>query len=103
MSNQVTIISKGESVPFIFDRGGQSIENWICTIEVKKLPGDVPTITREITPSGGAWPGFLTSAETALLDLGLYRLNGILTNSTTDEEEQISQTTRFKVGDSWAT
>jgi len=103
MSNQITIIAQGESVPFLFDRGGQSIEDWICTIEVKKLPSDAADITRVITPVDGAWPGFLTSTETTALSLGLYRLNGILTNSTTDEEEQVTQTTRFKVGDSWAT
>lgn len=103
MSNEITIISQGESVPFLFDRGGQSIEDWICTIEVKKLPSDVASITRVITPVDGAWPGFLTSTETSALALGLFRLNGILTNPTTDEEEQVTQTTRFKVGDNWAT
>lgn len=103
MSNEITIISQGESLPFQFDRGGQSIENFVCTIEVKMIPSDVSSITRVITPVDDAWPGFLTSTETSALSLGLYRLLGILTNSSTDEEEQVTQTTRFKVGDSWAT
>lgn len=103
MGNPINVIRKGESLPFVFDRGGESIDGWICTIEVKNFPGDTALISRVITADGNTWPGFLTSTETALLDVGNYRLIGVLTNATTDQEEQITETTRFNVTDSWAT
>ncbi len=104
MGNGFTIIRQGESLPFIFDRSGVSIEGWICTIEIKRFPSDTSLITpRVITPDGRTWPGFLTSDETAALDVNGYRLIGVLTNATTNEQEQIMETTRFNITDSWAT
>jgi len=102
MSN-IQPIQKGESVPFIFDRGGQSIDGFVCTINVKRLASDTSSITRVIPPDGNTWPGFLTSAETDTLTTGgkPYRLIGILTNASTDEEEQITKI-RFNITGSWA-
>ena len=103
MGNEITVVRKGESLPFVFDRAGESIDGWVCTIEVKKVPSDSSLITRVITPDGDTWPGFLTSTETSALAIGTYRLIGALTNSSTNEEEQITETTRFNITDSWAT
>lgn len=104
MGAEITIIKQGESLPFEFDRSGEDITDWICEIEIKQFTSDASFITkREITPdnTSESWPGFLTSTETSALANGLYRLIGILTNSTTDEEEQVP--IRFQVSDSWAT
>lgn len=104
MANGFTIIRQGESLPFIFDRSGESIEGWICTIEIKTFTSDTSLITpRIISPNGREWPGFLTSDETAALPVNGYRLIGVLTNATNNEEEQIMETTRFNITDSWAT
>lgn len=97
----IPIVRKGESLPFEFDRGDESIDGWVCLIEVKKLTADAALISRTITPTGTVWPGFLTATETAALAVGLYRLIAVLTNATTDEEEQVLL--RFNVTDSWAT
>lgn len=99
--SKISVVRQGESLPFVFDRGDESIDGWICTIEVKNFTGDPADISRVITPEGGEWPGFLTSSETSLLAVGLYRLIGVLTNSSTDEEEQVIL--RFNITDSWAT
>lgn len=101
MANEITIIRKGESLPFVFDRSGKSIEGWICTINVKRFPDDASQITRAIVPNGTTWPGFLTSSETeGLNSIGLYRLIGLLTNSSTGEEEQVP--VRFNLANAWA-
>lgn len=101
----ITPVRKGESFPFSFDLVGgsddNSIDDWVCTIEVKKFPGDTASISRVITPTGSVWSGFLTQAETSALAIGTYRLIGVLTNSTTDEEQQIP--VRFNITDTWAT
>lgn len=94
-------IRKSGSVPFVFDRGDESIEGWVCTIKVKQFDDDTALISRVITPADGVWSGFLTSTETAALTAGItYRLFGILTNATTDEAEQVE--TRFSLTASWA-
>jgi len=95
-------IQKGESVPFVFDRGGESIDGWICTINVKRLNTDSSSITRVIAADGTTWPGFLTSTETDTLTVGgkPYRLVGILTNASTDEEEQVTKI-RFNLTGAW--
>lgn len=99
--SKISVIRKGEDFEFVFSLGGESIQGWVATINVRKFPGDPSSITRVITAEGNTWPGFLTSAETALLAIGLYRLVGVLVNSTTDEERQ--PLIRFNVTDSWAT
>jgi len=97
---KIEVTRKGESVPFSFDRGAESITGWACLVEVKKLPADTALVSRVITASSGAWTGFLTSAETSALAVGLYRLIAVLTNATTNEEEQV--TLRFNVTEPWA-
>ena len=98
---KIQVVRKGESLPFTFDRGSDPIVNWVCTLEVKKHPGDTAAISRVIPPVGDTWPGFLTQAETGALGTGLWRLIGVLTKSSTDEEEQVPL--RFNITDSWAT
>ena len=97
----IAIVRQGESLPFQFDRADESIQGWVCLIEVKKLTSDAALISRTITPTGTVWLGFLTSTETTPLAIGLYRLLGALTNASTDEEEQVLL--RFNITDSWAT
>lgn len=97
----ISIVRKGTDFEFVFDLGGESIDGWVATINVRKFTGDTSLITRVITADGNTWPGFLTSAETALLDVGLYRLVGVLVNATTDEERQ--PLIRFNITDTWAT
>ena len=99
-SMRIEIIRKGGSLPFRFDRGDLTIEGWICNIRVKKFPDDGSSISRLIETRAGGWPGLLTSAETDTLSIGTFRLIGVLTNATTDEEEQILR--RFNITESWA-
>ncbi len=96
---------QGESIPFCFDRGGNDITGWVCTIFVKQYPDDVATITRIIPPGVNAdgdpaWPGFLTQTETNLLDHGLWYISAKLVNASNDEEEAIP--VRFNVTKAWA-
>ena len=96
------IVRKGTSVPFVFDRDGESIDGWVCTINVKQSPSETSVITREVEPDTlcNQWEGLLTSADTNTLGLHDYRLIGVLTNATTGEEEQ--PIIRFRVTSSWA-
>lgn len=96
---------KGESFPFCFDRGGNEIDGWTCTIFVKQFPGDVAAITRVI-PAGvnitgqPAFPGFITSTESRdNLKPGLWYVAAKLTKPDNDEEEQVP--IRFNVSPSW--
>lgn len=100
--NPLEIIQAGESLEFKFDRGGDSIDGWICTINVKQYPQDASVITRVIQPDtdSNSWSGFLTSTETSGLAGGLWFIIGVLTKSSTDEEEQIPE--RFFVSTPWA-
>lgn len=90
VATRPTVIQQGQSLPFIFDRGGLSIAGWVCTIYVKIFPSDTTAITaRVITPSACDWPGFLTATETDSLTPGKqYFLIGVLTKGSTDEEEK---------------
>lgn len=107
--NKLTAIQVGESLPFKFDRGGDSIDGWTCTIFLKKFPTDTEILTgsgRVIPPDTGerSWPGFLTNSETGVLvpggtHKGLYFLTGLLVNLTTDEVEEVP--VRFRVTKSW--
>lgn len=94
----ITLIRQGEDLEFVFDLNGEDITGWIATIEVKRFPSDASLITRVIPAVGRTWPGFLTSTETAALEVSSespYYLIGILTNSSTNEERQIPR--RFNV------
>lgn len=64
MSNAIPYIRQGGSVPFQFDRGGESIIGFTCTIFVKVRPESPTLISRVITPTGDLWNGYLTSGET---------------------------------------
>ena len=99
---KITVIQQGEQLPFIFDRDGESIDGWVCTIEVHEFPGDSVGFTARIIPpgpSGIAWPGFLTNAETVLLTTRLYRLVGVLVNASTGQQEYPD--VRFNVTEAW--
>lgn len=99
--SKIVLLDAGESLPFNFDRGDNSIDGWTCTIFVKQRPSDTPFITRVITPIANEWPGFLTQSETAALSPGLYFLSAKLENTLTDEEEVIRERSRFKVNSAW--
>lgn len=102
ISGPISFVRKGGSLPFVFDRKGLTVEGWICTIHVKEFKQDVSLLTRVIPLDGKSqWSGFLTSTETdSLPDPVLYRLIAILTNATTDEEEQVP--VRFQLNEAWA-
>lgn len=95
----MTRIKQGESLPFQFDRGGESLSGWTCTISVKKFPSDTAILSRAITPVGNTWPSFLTQAETALFGIGTHQIIGKLEKTGTDEEEQ--EVLKFHVQEAW--
>jgi len=103
---KIKVIRQGESLPFVFDRGGEDTTGYVCTIFVKQFPTDVASITRVIPlttdPDTGdaAWSGFLTSTETAALATGLWIINATLVKASTDEEEAVP--VRFSVTIPWA-
>lgn len=94
-----TVIRQGGSLPFVFDRDGESIDGWTCTINLMQFPGDTPTVSRVIAASGDTWPGFLTEAETTGLAIGHWRLVGVLDKASTDEKEK--PIIRFHVAKKW--
>ena len=105
MSSPIPVVRKGMSLPFVFDRAGKAISGWICTITVKEFKNDAAIFSRIIpedaTLDPPGWSGFLTSTETDTLTTDtLYRLIGVLTNTTTGEEEQIVR--RFNLTQAWA-
>jgi len=100
--SKITVIRKGSSLPFVFDRNGEDTDGYVCTIFVKQFPADVATITRVIAldSDGLSWSGFLTSTETDTLDVGLWVINATLVKSSTDEEEAVP--VRFQISENWA-
>lgn len=97
--NKIIRIQAGESLPFKFDRGGEVIDGWTCTITVKQYPGNTAAISRVVPAVGKEWPGFLTSDETNALANGLWFLTGSLVNLANNEMEQIP--VRFGVAPAW--
>lgn len=103
---KIKVIRQGESLPFVFDRDGEDITGYVCTIFVKQFPSNVSDITRIIEPSVnektgiGEWSGFLTQTETSALDVGLWIINAKLVKASTDEEEAIP--VRFTIAVPWA-
>lgn len=99
--NKIIRIQKGESLPFKFDRGGESIDGWTCTITAKQYPSDTAAINRVITPDTDdkSWSGYLTSDETNALATGLWYLTASLVNLSNNEMEQIP--VRFGVAPAW--
>ncbi len=95
------VIQKGDHLPFVFDRGCDSIAGWICTISVKQFPSDTAAISRVISPTGDEWTGYLTSTETdTLTEAKQYFLIGVLTNAANDEEEK--PPVKFYVSVKWS-
>jgi len=84
----ITSIKQGESFPYTFDRDGEDISGWVCTINLKQYPDDAPIIKRVITATDDEWSGTLTNQDTKNLDVGQYLLIGKLTNASTGENEQ---------------
>ena len=105
IGNPLSIVQAGESLPFVFDRGGDDVEGWTCILQVRQFAAinadDDPEIERVIElDSNDQWSGFLTSVETdGLLSRGIYRMVGVLTNLTTDEQEFVP--VRFELTNSW--
>lgn len=99
MPNKLERITQGESQPFSFDRAGDSITGWVCTITAKRYAEDTAAINRVIEPTGDVWEGFLTSDETGALAVGLWFLTASLVNASTNEKEQ--KTVRYDVGPAW--
>lgn len=102
--NKLVRIQNGESLPFKFDRGGDPIEGWVCTIFLKKYPGDTDILTgsgRVVPPQVDerAWVGYLTNSETDGLSPGLYFLIAALVNLSTNEYEEVP--VRVSVSQSW--
>jgi len=97
--SKIQVIRQGESLPFKFDRGGASTDGWTCNIQVKEFPASSPIVNRVIPLVDGVWAGFLTQTETSPLAIGLYYLTALLSNTTTDEEEQVPL--RFNASTAW--
>jgi len=102
IGNPMTIVKAGESLPFVFDRGGESVSGWVCTLVVKQYPGDTAEISRVIAlDANNQWSGFLTSTETtALTGKGAYRMIGLLTHAVDGKEYQDIK--RFQLNNVWA-
>ena len=108
------VLIKGDSLEFSFDRGGDSMDDWVCTLNVLQFPGDTPAISRVIESSTNSstgeeeWAGFITAAESALLtnstspNANGWQVIGKLVNSTTGEQETVVQgSTRFSQSPTW--
>jgi len=97
---KIPVIRRGESLPFEFDRGGKSIDGYVCTISVKQYPDDIPSVSRVVEPTDDVWSGFLTHTETASLGInGLWIIHARLVRSETDQEE--AEPVRFNISQSW--
>jgi len=82
-------VKQGESFPFEFDRGGESLAGWTCLLEVKRFKSDSTSlVSRLVTAVGNKWPTFLTQTETAAFVVGHHVILGQLSKTSTDEEEQ---------------
>jgi len=113
--SKIRVLRKGESLNFAFDRGGESTDDYVCTLNVLQFPGDTPAISRVIalstntTTGESEWAGFITSTESDALvnstspNANLWWAIGNLVNATTGEEEQIAQgSVRFSLTQAWA-
>ena len=90
-------IKKGEYYDFSFDREGEDIAGWVCTINLKQYPDDTSTIKRTITPTNDKWSGTLSNNDTKNLNVGQYLLIANLTKGT----EKEVKTDRIYIGKSW--
>lgn len=95
----ITTIKQGESYDFEFDRDGEDINGWVCTINLKKYPDDTAIIKRVVTPTDDVWSGTLTNQDTKSLNVDQYMLIANITNATTGEKEV--DIDRFYVAKGW--
>lgn len=96
IGNPITTIRQGGDLPFVFDRDGESIEGFICTVTVKQVPGTATSIADFVVEAvGNTWPGSLTPEQTADLNPGTYYLVAKITNAANEEDRQIPE--RFHV------
>jgi len=93
-------IRKGDgSLNIIFSRGGLPINGFTCFLHVKQFTSDTAIITRELIPADNfTWSDLLTTAETAMLKVGLWHAFGLLTDAITGEGRGIADgDVRFQV------
>ena len=102
MGNEIGGFHVGDSVDFEFNLNGASVSGWVCTINVKSFPADTTLLSRNITPDGDTWPGFLTATETTALGVGQFRLVGKLVKAATDEQKTAAQRYRFNLAPAFA-
>lgn len=102
LANEIRGVNQGDVADFVFDRDGESISDWVCTLKVKQFPTDTSTVDREIEADNGEWPGFLTKTETAALTVGVtYSMIGVLTNATTGEKDTVENESRIHITADW--
>lgn len=109
IGNPITIIRDGGDLPFVFDRDGESVEGYVCTVTVKQFPEiDLSTIIPDfVVPAvGNEWPGELTPGQTQLLRASSltvttspFYLTARITNATTNESREVPE--RFQLATSW--
>ena len=88
-------IEQGESFNFSFAVTGE--EGMTMQINVMQYPQDTPAITKTLTASDGAYPGVLTSAETAALAVGQWFIHG----HASDDDEDVREPIKFYVEQGW--
>jgi hypothetical protein len=84
------IVQSGANLNFCFKlKCNKEPSGYICTIYVKQFPGSTASIERVIPLDSetNTWKGFLTSTETASLDLGHQWLTGSMVNSSEDKAQ----------------
>ncbi len=109
---KIRSVKKGESLDFSFDRGGEPLTGFICTLTVLQFKGATPIISRvipislDVKTGMNVWSGFITSTEMDTLNnspnSNTWWAVGIIADAATLEEEQISPgSVRFKLGAGW--
>jgi len=103
MSNEITVVREGESLPFSFDLDGASLSGYVLTITVKQFAADSTLITaRIIAATGTKWTGFLTSTEIdSLANNTTFRLIGTAVHAGDDKEIQFVDDNRFTITPTW--
>lgn len=103
MSNQMGTFRQGEDISFQFDLSGEPLDDWICTILVKQYPGDTAPINRQIPAVGRVFPGYLTSTETAALNVSSdspWTITALMVNATEIRQRQVTK--RFHLAPAFA-
>jgi len=88
-------IRQGETFSFDLEVSGD--ESLSCTMSVLQYPGDTAAITKIITPVAGVYSGLITSAESALLDVGQW----MIVNRFTDSDEDVREPIKLYVSKGW--